>query len=747
MRVQATILCALVATMSSAQDVGWNIVDVAKHTSYAVRDAREKLTAGGALDVEPPGSGLRVAVRYEPIDGATRINVRLADRSGADRGLVVRLSIPLSPRGEWLWWRDLDTPTPLREEPLANTVGLRGLPGLPFFEEGERPEYGRYSAYPLGAVQRDGAWLALARPLSQSVLARFAAVGGERPRLTAEVDVAVSEFTDPPREAQYDLWFLTGEGADDASAMRVALANYYRLKPDDFQVRVRQFGGWMPFTDLGRLPNVDEFGFAYQEGARAPAFDDALGALSFVYFHCAGEFANVPGYERGSEPLPSYEDAVAAFNSVAGKRTGIENVWDVCGIRGPDGKIAYRAEKVYGDLFGQACVDPDLPYGRAMADNLVKRVTAAPFPEGIDGAYYDGIAAGLDYSREHLRAADHILLWDGRLGRPVNYNLWSSVEWARHIHDRLAGTGKLTMLNDSSLSSFAFAAPYIDVPGGEMSIFLSRSQARLIRTMTYHKPFCTLVKADFREFSSAQIETYMRRCVAYGILFGFFDITPSGAHPGSSYWLHPEWYDRDRSLFRRYMPLARELARAGWEPTPNAQARGAFVERFGPIREGTLAYLTVSTDPREDPRREESVTLRLSPDLLKKRSDTLLVELLTGRVLKGRNEITMQMTPEDLAVWAIGGRLAQAEACLARARDVLDRRRRYVNACRGLEATLKPWQAYGDAGAEIVAPGRESGYCLRAEKNEPGKAAGAVQTIPVNHDRPRRLIVSAWSRA
>jgi hypothetical protein len=743
----------------------WVIMDAATGRSFVVPDEAQRLTVGGRLHAEPEGSQLVLSVEYSVAEKATQIKVKLADRSGEDRGLVIRLELGLPGAAEeWVWWQDLDTSLPLTGRKLSNTAALRGLPGLPEFAEGgEKPDFGKYSVYPLGVVSWRGSWIALARRMNELVVGRFMASGAESPTLSAEVDMALSEFTIPPREAEFSLWFFSGEGEQ---GLRAGLDRCYALWPEDWEVRVPIFGGWMPFTDLAKIPNVDEFGFAYQEGAPNAGFDDALGALSFVYFHCAGEFANVEGYKRGTEPLPPYEKVVEAFNAVAEKRTGIKGVWDICGIRGADGKIAYRPEKTYGDFFCQACVDPDLPYGRAMIDTLLARVNAKPFPQDVDGVYYDGIAAGLDYAPEHLKAANHLLLWDSREKKPVNYNLFSSVEWARQIHNTLAGTRKLTMLNDSSLSSFTFASPYIDVPGAEMSIYLRREQARLIRAYTCGKPFCTLVKADFSQHTSSQIETYMRRCLAYGILFGFFDISPSGDHPGSSYWVHPEWYDRDRPLFRRYMPLARELAGAGWRPLPGARATAdaAYVERFGPGNNG-LTYLTVSTDPGEHPEAEREVVVEIGRELVAEISkpssgpaqqakpaepapaQPLAVELLTGRIETAGERLTVTLRGDDMAVWAIGERQAQAQACLDRARDILALRKRYIQACRLSAETLSPWGSYGEGGGKIVSPGRESSCCLEATLDTPGTMAGATQSIPLNHDRPRPLIISAWSKA
>ncbi len=734
--------CAGMALAATPERVEWTVVDVGAQKSVTVADDAARLADGGTLEAEPEGLQLRLQVEYvrEPADPATRIRVHLADESGRDRGLVARLALLLPP-GAWQWAENLDVSVPLGDEPLSNTAALRELPNLPEFPEGDRPDYGRYSAYPLGVVEQGGEWLAVARPLDQLALVRFVGQGGQPARLTAEVDFALSEFTAPPREAEFELRFLTGR-AEPGRGMRAALAagGMVGLEVEPASRR----GGWMPFANLGKIPNVDEFGFGYQEGAPNPGFDDALGVASFVYFHCAGEFANVEGYKRGTEPLPPYEAAIAALNRVAEQHSGVANVWDVCGIRGPDGKIAYRAEKTYGDFFCQACVDPDLPYGKAMADRLIARVTQAPYPEGIDGCYYDGIAAGLDYAPEHLRAANHLLLWDGKLNRPVNYNLWSSIEWARHIHETFAGTGKMTMLNDSSLVSFTFAGPYIDVPGGEMSLYLQRDQARLIRALLGSKPFCTLVKADFTQVSQAQIETYMRRCAAYGILFGFFDISPSGDHPGSSYWEHPEWYDRDRPLFRRYMPLAAELIAAGWQPLPPAAVRegAALVEAFG-APDDSLHYLTVSTDPSADLTQPQPVTLALAG----RTEGQIGVELLTGRIAPLAEKLDTELTGEDLQVWALGTPEAQAHACLLRAQDVVGRRLQYLAAMRAASGSLEPWGGYGDNGGELVSPGHEGEFALLAEKDQAGVSAGANLTVNVKHEQPRKLIASAWSKA
>ena len=736
-----TTACLLLSLLC-AQPVGitWTIVDVDSQQVYKVADAANRLERGGRLIAEPEGAALTLTVDYVPGRPVSRAKVTVRDLSGTDRGLVVRMALEL-PKAEWRWWQDLDTSEPVGTEQLSNTAGLRGLPGLPFFTEAERPEYGRYSVYPLGVVDDGQGWLSIARPMRPVAIVRFSAEDNGLAQLAADVDLALSAYTKPTRQASFELWVQSGSNAD-GPPMRRALEGTYEADPKAWEVRTNVFGQWMPFADLAKIQNVDEFDFAFQEGAPNAGFDDQLGARSFVYFHCAGEFANVPGYQRGSKPEPPYSKVIAAFNQVAERNSGVPNAWDLCGIRNADGQIDYRAEKTYGDFFCQACVDPDLPYGQGMIDKLLARVQADEFPKGVDGVYYDGIATGLDYDSKHLAAANHLLLWDAKLKRPLNYNLFSSAEWADAIHDQLDGTGKLTMLNDSSLASFPFVGPAIDVLGGEISINLPRDRMLLVRALTRHKPFCTLVKADYTKVSPSQLESFMRRCVAYSIIPGFFDITPSGDHPGSSYWVHPEWYNRDRPLFRRYLPLARELAVAGWHPDPNAQVTGgAHLERY---QQGDgLAYYTLSTDPGGELDKPRNITLDLPGEPLGR----CAVELLTGRVESSPSRLSTPLAAEDLAVWAVGTPHQLATAAIARAQDVLDRRARYVAASAARAAGLTPWSSYGDGRNTIDAPGYESQFALKCERAEGQTSAGATQTFYLNQKTPGKLVVSGASRS
>ena len=146
------------------------------------------------------------------------------------------------------------------------------------------------------------------------------------------------------------------------------------------------------------------------------------------------------------------------------------------------------------------------------------------------------------------------------------------------------------------------------------------------------------MNTEFEQFSHALVERYMKRALAYGMFPGFFSHNASQGH----YFTRPELYNRDRPLFKKYVPLCRLLAEAGWQPVTRARCSDAqvYLERFGD------RYLTVLNDSQE--RREFTIRLEQS-------SPQSCRELLTGQdVIFEDNQITWTLDAEDVAVIDLG---------------------------------------------------------------------------------------------
>ncbi len=127
--------------------------------------------------------------------------------------------------------------------------------------------------------------------------------------------------------------------------------------------------------------------------------------------------------------------------------------------------------------------------------------------------------------------------------------------------------GKLMMANGDARTGSAGWPPLLDVMGTETDWnpggrWRPMSDAELLyrRALCKGKPYCFLMNTDFEEFPHELVEKYMKRSLAYGMFPGFFSHNASQGH----YFTRPELYDRDRPLFKKYVPLCKRVAEAGW---------------------------------------------------------------------------------------------------------------------------------------------------------------------------------------
>jgi hypothetical protein len=94
------------------------------------------------------------------------------------------------------------------------------------------------------------------------------------------------------------------------------------------------------------------------------------------------------------------------------------------------------------------------------------------------------------------------------------------------------------------------------------------------------------MNTDYSQFTSENVEAYFNRCLFYGVWPGFFDQDAASKDP---YWAsEKKWYERDRGLFKRYIPLLQEVTTAGWEPVTGAECDNSqlWLERFGAPEHG-----------------------------------------------------------------------------------------------------------------------------------------------------------------
>jgi hypothetical protein len=111
--------------------------------------------------------------------------------------------------------------------------------------------------------------------------------------------------------------------------------------------------------------------------------------------------------------------------------------------------------------------------------------------------------------------------------------------------------------------------------------------------MSGGKPFLFLMNTDYDKFTPDMVEKFFQRCLAYGMFPGMFSHNAAD----NPYWGNPKWYNRDRPLFKKYLPLIKQIAEAGWQPVTIATCdnQKIYVERFGQDKQGR-SFVTFFND-------------------------------------------------------------------------------------------------------------------------------------------------------
>ncbi|MFW6163935.1 MAG: hypothetical protein ACODAJ_14290, partial [Planctomycetota bacterium] len=378
---------------------------------------------------------------------------------------------------------------------------------------------------------------------------------------------------------------------DAAWGFRSALARYYELFPDAFRCRTPRQGLWMPFVKISEVEGWEDFGFQFKEGNNETVWDDAHGITTFRYTEPMTWWMRMPkDMPRTVDAALAHAKGLAASGDKRAKSlftSGYHNedgrlparlrdtpwcngaVWSVNSMPGIEGEVT----------------DFKLKWNAALREKLY-----GPNRKGdLDGEYVDSsegyVTDELDFRRDHFAAAQTPLTFSFDSHEPAIFRGLIAFEYVRAIARDVHAMDKLMMANSTPIR-LCWLAPMLDVMGSETNwhrggTWRPVSDADLLyrRALCKGKPYCFLMNTRFEDFSHALVEKYMKRCLAYGMFPGFFSHNASQGH----YFTRPELYDRDRPLFRKYVPLCRKVAEAGWEPITLARSSDpkVTVERFG----------------------------------------------------------------------------------------------------------------------------------------------------------------------
>ena len=178
-----------------------------------------------------------------------------------------------------------------------------------------------------------------------------------------------------------------------------------------------------------------------------------------------------------------------------------------------------------------------------------------------------------------------------------------------------------------------------------------------LRSMAARRPYLLLMNNAYE--NGQYMEKYFQRSLFYACYPSMFH-----GHTGSSrpYFSNPEWYNRDRRLFVKYVPLIRRLDFAGWRAVPYATVEPGSIriERYGDGSTGDLAFTV--PNPTDQP---QTVTLSLRRKDLHMPKGIAAMEWITGRPVPAessgrRARLRLDLPPTGYAVVGIEERRSAA---------------------------------------------------------------------------------------
>jgi hypothetical protein len=593
---------------------GFQVRDVAAETDF-VRIERRAL-------------GLELKYQKQQSHNTTFFDVTLSDTTGKDRAVTLIYAIPLPPeKCRWLQ----DPRRSLVVEPDREYINAGS------FSAGAN---GRLSRYPFAAVATANRGVGLGIDMARPAFFRVGYNSGTKELFLAyDIGLAPEKPTAHLRFCKFNF--------EPKWRFRAALARFYEIFPDYFHRRTHQQGIWMPFAKISAVKDWQDFGFKFKEGTNETGWDDEHDIITFRYTEPMTWWMRMPKEMPRTLPAALAEArrladekanprAKALFTSGFHDETGhfparlLNTPW--C-----DGAVwsISSMPRVQGEI-----TDFKNKWNPALREKLYGPQSSA----GLDGEYIDSsegyVTDELNFRRDHFTITETALTFSLDSRKVAIFRGLIAFEYVHAIARDVHNMDKLMMANSTPIR-LCWLAPLLDVMGSETNwnpggTWRPMSDSNLLyrRALCKGKPYCFLMNTRFEEFSNELVEKYMKRCLAYGMFPGFFSHNASQGH----YFTRPKLYERDRNLFKKFIPLCKLVAEAGWEPVTRARSSDerVYVERFG------NRYLTVFNDSAE--RRTLTITIE-------ENTPTTSCELVYGQTLKWHSgQTTITLDGEDVAV-------------------------------------------------------------------------------------------------
>ena len=576
----------------------------------------------GRLRQRASGQGLALSATFTP--QADHIRVEAEIESAAERAIELAFALPVQAEG---WWWDDGIRT------------RRRIAGDETFEKSFACRGHQVSLYPFSSIHTDAAGLALGVPMDWPRLERrtYDSKAGYR----TAFDLGLSQHTRRFPAGKATVAFVIYRH-DAAWGLRAAADKYYKMFPQFFAKRAKREGTWFFALRPSEAPYPKDFGFTFWEGFSTSPKERELaretGMYIFPYTEAWGIRQFFPEAKERTD-MPPYEERLAQLKALAADKASTKK-WR----GGPrhevaqatlnslpqlaDGKAPFMEDK-YGTwaMWWRTNSNPHL--AEPNRASICKKYRMDVMLPHADGIYLDSVSLWLasyhNYRTDHIAATGLPLTFDPQTGRPALCGVFSMYEFIDWLASDLHGQGKLVHANIFSGAN-RFYAHLTDVLGSEVGGLVGRGRrlfeietdevSCMRRTFAYRRPTTNLLQeGSYRKPQPPITHEQVLQYVQHQAFYGFYPgISTGGGEkaPGYKNWKRyfrsPEFYERDRSIFQKYLPLIRRINRAGWEPITHARSAHdkVLVERFGSWRGGNL-HFTVRN--QSDAKRRASVRI------------------------------------------------------------------------------------------------------------------------------------------
>ncbi len=610
---------------------------------------------------ECPDLGLSLQAGFKADANHIVVQGRLSSTSGKDRAVTLLFALPLDAAG-WRWGDDI------RQSRLID-----GKAELVNVVNAGCGATGTMSLYPLAAICSDKEGLALGLDMGQAAQYRLACHAGTKQFYIAYDFGLVPESEQFPSAADFCLVIFR---FDPEWGFRAAFDKYTKIFPDYFRVRSADQGIWMPFTDVSKVEGWQDFGFKYHEGNNNVPWDDEHGVLSFRYTE------PMTWWMRMEKDRPrTVSEAVQIRNELArsggGNEARMAQVSETSAMWDDSGQPAlmFRDTPWCNGAVWSLNPNPALPGRTILHDSpelrrynaatvhwnqTVKQALYGPSAKGRqDGEYLDSIegyvTADLNFRREHFRYTTVPLTFSRETKQPALWKGLAVYEFTKWMSRDAHSMDKLMFANGVPYR-FAFLCPWLDVLGTETDWLqsgkyrpASDSQMCLWRTMSGSKPYLLLMNTDYEQFTPELVQRYFQRSLFYGMFPSMFSHNAAD----NPYWQNPKWYNRDRELFKKYIPLVKRVAEARWQPLTLARCDNPriYVERFGPDPGGTVYFTLLNdTDARQ------SGNLRFNEPESGRKSSASVTELISNTTVQAADALEVTLEPQEAKLMQVKAR-------------------------------------------------------------------------------------------